>query len=74
MSMYVHVAGTDHGIVLYYYYNNNDNYIYRVVKLTSPKLNYVIVFGAVLLLIGSLLSPLPSRNVTLISIICPVSA
>ena len=45
----------------------------RVVKLTSPNLNYVIVFGAIMLLIGNIFLPFPSRNITLISIFCTVS-
>ena len=45
--------------------------LHRVVKLTSPNLNYVIVFGAILMLIGNLF--LPSRNVTVIAISCNVS-
>ena len=46
---------------------------HRVVKLTSPNLNYVIVFGTIMLLIGNIFLPFPSRNITLVAIFCTVS-
>ena len=47
--------------------------VYRVVKLTSPNLNYVIVFGAIILLLGNLFLPFPIRNIQLVAIFCTVS-
>ena len=47
--------------------------VYRVVKLTSPNLNYVIVFGAITLLLGNLFLPIPLRNIHLVAIFCTVS-
>ena len=46
----------------------------RVVKLTSPKLNYVIVFGAAAFMLGNVFIPTPVRDLSVIPILCIVSA
>lgn len=46
----------------------------RIVKLTSPKLNYVYIVGIVMLLFGVVLFPVPSRDQDLVVILCIVSA
>ena len=43
------------------------------MKLTSPNLNYVIILGAILLMVGTVFVPSPSSNLTLTAIFCPVS-
>ena len=45
----------------------------RVVKMTSPNLNYLIVVGALMVLIGNLFFPVPSQEIGLIAIFCVVS-
>ena len=44
----------------------------RVVKLTSPNLNYVIVLGAAMLMIGCIFVASPSEDVALFSIFCGI--
>ena len=46
---------------------------FRVIKLTSPNLNYVIILGAVLLMVGNVFVPSPSTDLSLIAVFCPVS-
>lgn len=61
------------GIYRYYIFLIIYLHTCRVIKLTSPNLNYVIVFGAVMLLIGNIFLPFPSQNLTLIATFCVVS-
>ena len=44
----------------------------RVVKLTSPNLNYVIVFGTILLMSGNIFTHPPSTNLELQAVFCLV--
>ena len=46
---------------------------FRIIKLTSPNLNYVIILGAVLLMVGNVFVPSPSTDLSLIAVFCPVS-
>ena len=45
----------------------------RVVKLTSPNLNYVYIVGIIMLLIGIILYPAHSTDTDLLPILCIVS-
>ena len=46
---------------------------FRVIKLTSPKLNYVIILGTVLLMVGNLFDPFPSSDLSVVAVFCMVS-
>ena len=48
-------------------------YNFRVIKLTSPNLNYVIILGAAMLMVGNVFVPSPSTDLSLIAVFCPVS-
>lgn len=45
---------------------------FRLMKLSSPNLNYLIGFGAIVLYIGMYLFVIPSTNPLIISIFCNV--
>ena len=49
-------------------------HFFRVVKLTSPNLNYVIILGALMLMIGNVFVPSPSQNLPLLAVFCTVSS
>ena len=62
---------TESNVCLYYILYIE--FSFRIVKLTSPKLNYVIIVGVAILLTGLILYCLPIRNVLLFKFICTVS-
>ena len=46
---------------------------FRVVKLTSPNLNYVIVFGSFSLMVGNVFIISLSPNPKILAVFCEVS-
>lgn len=48
------------------------SYHYRIVRLTSPNLNYVIITGALLLYASVILYIFPSTNEFLVTLFCQV--
>ena len=46
----------------------------RLIKLTSPNLNYIIGAGAILLYLGIYVMAIPSTNQTAVAVFCNVSA
>ena len=46
----------------------------RVIKLTSPNLNYIIIFGCVLLMVGNVFVVSPSEDPSVLAAFCPVSS
>jgi len=52
------------------------NFIFRnrkLIRLTSPKLNYIIGAGAVLLYLGICVMVIPSTNPDIVKVLCNVS-
>lgn len=42
----------------------------KIVKLTSPNLNYLIIVGVFILLLGMILYSIPTKDITLLTVIC----
>ena len=45
----------------------------RLIKLTSPNLNYIIGAGAILLYLGIYVMAIPSTDPTAVTVLCNVS-
>ena len=48
--------------------------ILRLIKLTSPNLNYIIGAGAILLYLAIYVMAVPSTDSTTVAVLCNVSA
>ena len=46
---------------------------HRLIRLTSPKLNYIIGAGAVLLYLGIIIMVIPSTDPNIVKVLCNVS-
>ena len=47
--------------------------VYRLIRLSSPKLNYIIILGAILFYISGIFLVLPSLDPSAIVVHCNVS-
>ena len=47
-------------------------YFTRIVRLTSPKLNYVIVVAVLFLCLAAILYPFPTTDFATMKVLCPV--
>ena len=50
-----------------------DQSTHRLIRLTSPKLNYIIGAGAVLLYLGITVMVIPSTDPNIVKVLCNVS-
>ena len=54
--------------------NHWEYYYYRVIRLSSPNLNYIIIGGAILIYCSGIASALPTTNPEIRLFLCFVSA
>ena len=47
-------------------------YLLRIVRLTSPKLNYVVVVALLFSCLAGILYPFPTNNLATLKVLCPV--
>ncbi len=51
----------------------NCQLLYRLIRISSPKLNYIIVAGAIVLYVVVYLSVIPTTSRDALSVLCNVS-